>query len=81
MDAMIAVCDLYRSELDEAVALLRDRGLLASERSSQLRRTRSRNSRVVSETETQSFAETTQRELVGDDCVLRGSIRKSEELE
>ncbi|EPB68522.1 hypothetical protein ANCCEY_12392 [Ancylostoma ceylanicum] len=38
MDAIVAVCDLYRSELDDCVATLRNRGLLISERSSQHKR-------------------------------------------
>ncbi|EYC05772.1 hypothetical protein Y032_0080g1352 [Ancylostoma ceylanicum] len=61
MDAIVAVCDLYRSELDDCVATLRNRGLLISERSSQVRRLRSRNSRAsrVSEQESLSFGEST----------------------
>ncbi|KAL6733913.1 hypothetical protein Aduo_004513 [Ancylostoma duodenale] len=61
MDAIMAVCDLYRSELDDAVAALRNRGLLLSERSSRTHRPRSRTSRAsrFSEQEALSFAEST----------------------
>ncbi|CAJ0608674.1 unnamed protein product [Cylicocyclus nassatus] len=46
MDAIVAVCDLYRRDINEAVASLRQRGLLPSQRSSRSRRS-SRSTRTA----------------------------------
>ncbi|VDM65855.1 unnamed protein product [Strongylus vulgaris] len=49
MDAIVAVCDLYRRDLNEAVASLRQRGLLSSGRSSRSRIRSLRSTRTASD--------------------------------